>query len=284
MSSVLSISRSSYYEWRKGRLSNRKRANAKLTQEIRSIYQESKGSCGSPRIKEELSNRGYVVSRVRVARLMRKAGIRAKRRRKYIPTTDSNHGFRISPNLLDRQFEVGKIANAWVSDITYIPCEKGWIYLTIILDLGDRKVLGWSMSKSLKTKDTILPAWEMALSRRKPSEGMIFHSDRGVQYASDVFRKELKKCKTIKQSMSRKANCWDNAVAESFFKSLKNEAQLDRFYMRPNKLKAELFYFIEIWYNRKRLHSALGYKSPLEFERNLFQSNFISNPKYCPAF
>lgn len=222
-------------------------------------------SYGSPRITEALKRKGISISRPRVARMMRKAHLRSKVSKKHVVTTNSKHNFGVAPNHLNRQFEVGKICRAWVSDITYIPTQEGWLYLTTIIDLGDRKVIGWALSKRMHANATVIPAWQMALVNRKPQPGLIFHSDQGVQYACDDFRKALAKQKQVIQSMSRKGDCWDNAVAESFFKSLKAEALKGIKFRTRRRAQLAVFQYIEIWYNRKRLHSALGYRTPEEF-------------------
>lgn len=265
MCKVLSVSRSGYYAWLGRAPSPRALETEQLMKQIVAIFLESKSSYGSPRIARELNSRGYKVSRPRVARLMRYAQIRSIVARKFVATTDSAHDFKFSPDLLQRNFSCGELSRAWVSDITYIGTGQGWLYLTTIIDLGDRRVIGWALSKTMKAIDTVVPALQMALINRNPKLGTIFHSDRGVQYACDEFRAELAKTPAIRQSMSRKGNCWDNAVAESFFKTLKVEAiYRDKF---PDRKTAEMaiFEYIEIWYNRKRRHQTLGYLSPEQY-------------------
>lgn len=269
MCKVLGVSRSGYYAWKARTPSKRQLENQRLTEQITKLFYQSKSSYGSPRITKALKKTGWSVSRPRVARLMRKAHLRSKISRKFVVTTDSQHNYRISPNRLKRQFEAGRINRAWVSDITYIHTQKGWLYLTVILDLGDRKVIGWSLSESMKAADTVIPALQMAAINRPPDEGTIFHSDQGVQYACDAFRKVLKQTAKLLQSMSRKGNCWDNAVAESFFKSLKSEWLNGSKFRNTNQAQLAVFQYIEIWYNRKRLHSALGYKTPEEYNAEL---------------
>lgn len=269
MCKVLGVGRSGYYAWRNRPASDRSIENQEITEKIRAIFSASKQSYGSPRITAELIEDGIQISRPRVARLMRKAHLRSKRKPRFVRTTDSDHSFHISPNLLDRKFEAGTLNRAWVSDITYLYTSLGWIYLTVIIDLGDRKVIGWSLSISMDTKTTVVAAWKMALTNRKPTPGLIFHSDRGVQYAAKEFREEMAKYNEVKQSMSRKGNCWDNAVAESFFKSLKVEWLYNMPIKSPKLTRLAVFEYIEIWYNRKRRHSALGYKSPKDFKGNI---------------
>ena len=230
------------------------------------MFQESKRTYGSPRITASLKRQGYLVSRPRVAKLMRKEGLRSKIKRRFRVTTNSNHGYSISENHLSRNFKPKTLNETWISDITYIKTGEGWLYLTTIIDLFDRQVIGWALSKSLFTNETIIPAWKMALSKRAIDKPLIFHSDRGVQYASKEFRKLLKTNCLIVQSMSRKGNCWDNAVAESFFKTLKSELIYHEEYKTIQQAKTAVFEYIETWYNTRRLHSSLGYKTPKEIE------------------
>jgi len=197
---------------------------------------------------------------------MKELNIKCKIKRKYRATTDSKHSLPIAPNLLNRQFNVEDINMVWVSDITYIKTNRGWLYLTIILDLTDRKVIGWALSNNLTTTDTIVSAWNMAIKNRTINQDLIFHSDRGIQYASDEFRTLLKQNYFVKQSMSRKANCWDNAVAESFFKSLKTECIYQNTLTNKETAALLVFEYIETWYNRYRRHSALGNLNILEYE------------------
>ena len=265
MCKVLCVSRSGYYAWRERLPSARAKETELLMEQIMEIFLESKSTYGSPRITHVLQSRGWKVSRPRIARLMRHAQLRSKVARKFVVTTDSDHSFRYSPNLLQRDFRCGELSRAWVSDITYIRTGQGWLYLTTVIDLGDRRVIGWALSKTMKVVDTTIPALRMALINRKPKSGTIFHSDRGIQYACDEFRAELKKTPTIRQSMSRKANCWDNAVAESFFKTLKVEAIYGEKFHDWKTTEMAVFEYIEIWYNRKRCHQTLGYLSPEQY-------------------
>jgi transposase InsO family protein len=269
MCKVLKVSKSGYYKWLKSSPSKRALDNKVLTEQIRQIYQKSKQTYGSPRITSELHARAIRVSRPRVARLMQKAGIKSRLRKKYVVTTDSKHGFKVAENLLDRNFAVGNIGEVWVSDITYIKTAQGWLYLTVIIDLGDRKVIGWSLSRSLTAKHTSMTALRMAIINRPISSTLIFHSDRGVQYACNEFVELLSKYKTLQQSMSRKGNCWDNAVAESFFKSLKAEWTNWEKYNSIHQAAISVFLYIEGWYNVSRRHSGLGYMSPVEYEQFL---------------
>ena len=269
MCKVLHVSRSGYYAWLNRAPSRRAKETEHLMAQIIKIYLESRSTYGSPRITRALNDRGWRVSRPRIARIMRHAELRSRVARKFIVTTDSTHSFHFSPDLLQRDFSCGELARAWVSDITYIKTAQGWLYLTVVIDLGDRRVIGWALSRTMKAIDTTVPALRMALVNRPLGAQTIFHSDRGIQYACDEFRTELSKTPAIRQSMSRKGNCWDNAVAESFFKSLKTEAIYGLKF--PDRKAAEMtvFEYIEIWYNRKRLHQSLGYKSPAQFAASL---------------
>lgn len=269
MSKVLPVSRSGYYKWLHSEPSSRSVTNRLLTEQIRRVHAQSKKTYGSPRIARELQAQGIPVSRPRVARLMKLASIRSKCRKKYVVTTDSKHSFPVAANRLNRNFNPQRIGQAWVSDITYIRTAQGWLYLTVILDLADRKVLGWSLSKSLKAMHTTIPAWAMAVQNRPVIQELIFHSDRGVQYACTDFTKLLKTHPNVIRSMCRKGNCWDNAVAESFFKNLKTEWTNDENYSTIQQAAVSVFEYIEAWYNTKRRHSSLNYRTPAEYENYL---------------
>jgi transposase InsO family protein len=207
-------------------------------------------------------------------RSMRKANIRSIIHRRFrVCTTDSNHNYPVAKNLLNRNFTPKNIGKAWVSDLTYIRTTQGWLYLTVIIDLADRKVVGWSLSTTMKTSYTVIPAWKMAITNRPITTNLIFHSDRGVQYACCEFRDLLKAQPLVIQSMSRKANCWDNAVAESFFRTLKSELIHQMEVKSIAMTKIEIFEFIEIWYNKKRIHASLGYLTPNEYEAKLNHQN-----------
>ena len=240
----------------------------KLKHMIRSVYRESKGRYGSPKITQELRFKGMRVSRPRVARIMRSEGIKSIIQKRYrVSTTDSKHNYPVADNHLKRNFKTQAPGQVWVSDITFVRTGQGWLYLTVVMDLFDRKVIGWALSRTMAAADTILAAWKMALINRPITSQLIFHSDRGVQYASQEFREALKE-KPVTQSMSRKGDCWDNAVAESFFKILKSELISHCHYISQMHAKNDVFEFIEIWYNRKRRHSYLGYLTPEEFGVN----------------
>jgi len=269
MCKVLKVSASSYYYWRKNPASKRNQQQKELFAHIRQVYDESKGRYGSPRIAAELQARGIRVSRPRVARAMKKMGLKSIIRRKYrVKTTDSKHSFQVSNNHLNRDFSAVRVAEKWVSDLTYIKTAEGWIYLTVILDLADRKVVGWALSDTMKVEDTSIAAWKMALKARPITSPLLFHTDRGIQYACGEFRKQLIAL-PVTQSMSGKGDCWDNAPAESFFKTLKTEMIYHYEFASKKEAKLAVFEFIEVWYNRKRRHSALGFLTPEEFFNRL---------------
>ena len=230
--------------------------NEELLVNINTVFEASSGSYGSPRIATELNTLGFQVSRQRTARIMKAAEIRAKRKRKFVATTDSRHGYPVAPNVLNREFTVSRPAQVWVSDIIYIRTSKGWLYLTVIIDLFDRKVEGWAMSKGLSAEETTIAAWRMAIRNRPITQKLIFHSDRGIQYACSAFTNVLNTIKWVCRSMSRKGNCWDNAVAESFFKTIKVEFVYKNQFSTQEQVKLSLFNWIETWYNRRRRHSA----------------------------
>lgn len=271
MCRTLKISKSRYYAWLRRPESSRAAENVRVTGLIRDEFERSGSTYGSPRVAMSLRNAGVSVSRPRVARLMRKACLRSRVARRFVTTTDSRHGLEVSPNLLNRDFKPGRPGLAWVSDITYVRTGQGWLYLTVVIDLGDRKVVGWALGGSMHARNTVAAAWRMALVNRPPSKGLVFHSDRGVQYACKEFR-DLLKAGCVRQSMSRKGDCWDNAVAESFFKSLKSEWLDHKEFRTREQAAGEVFMYIEAWYNRRRLHSALGYRSPEQFGRDLLKN------------
>jgi len=267
MCKVLRLSRSSYYSWRNRKPSNREQENKKLEKMITEIHLKSRGTYGSPRISRELKELGFSASKPRVARLMKSNGIQSKIRKKWKVTTNSNHKYSIVSNKLNQEFTTEKPNQVWVSDITYIATKEGWLYLTIILDLWDRKIIGWVLSKTMYAKDTVVPAWKMANNNRKIDASLIFHSDRGIQYACKEFANYLGRNELVTRSMSRKGDCWDNAVAESFFKTLKTELVYHQDYNTRKQAELEVFDYIETWYNRQRRHSALDGMTILEFEK-----------------
>jgi transposase InsO family protein len=232
---------------------------------IRSIHAEYKGAYGSPRVIRELRDRGFPVSKGRVERLMRENGIRARHKRRYKATTDSRHGLPVAPNLLDRQFQPSAPNQVWTSDITYLWSTEGWLYLAIVLDLFNREVVGWSIQPRMTT-DLVTDALRMAWFRRQPAPGLIHHSDRGSQYDAGVFQDLLREY-GMKCSMSRKGNCWDNAPTESWFGSFKNERIHGESTVDQQTMRESVFEYIEVFYNRKRKHSTLGYQSPIQYLR-----------------
>lgn len=265
MSRVLRVSRSGYYKWLKNNSLNDR--HSKLDERIKVIFQQSKCTYGSPRLTQDLNKESNwsSVSAATVARRMHVLGLVARPKRKYVHTTDSAHSLSVSTNLLDRNFEVDRVNTVWVSDITYICTDKGWRYLTVILDLADRAVVGWTLSLTMHAQCTVIPALKQAIHRRgiRPNCGLMFHSDRGVQYACDDFRAILN-LYAITQSMSRKGNCWDNAVAESFFKTIKTEELSNYQSIKADTLNSLVFKYIEGWYNTRRIHSSLKGMSPWE--------------------
>ncbi len=262
MCKVFKVSKSGYYKWRK-LLITRKKTKSKLEDSIRYEFEKSKHTYGSPRITLALNKEKIVCSKATVARYMNQMGIQARKKRKYKVTTQSDHDYKIAPNLLNRQFNIEKLATAWVSDITYIRVNSHWLYLTVIIDLADRMVIGWSLSASMDVNSTVIKAFSMACDFRTPINGFIFHSDRGVQYACKDFKTILSNWHA-NQSMSRKGNCWDNAVAESFFKTLKVECIYKHKISSNSMAYSLIFNYINGWYNTLRIHSALDGKSPLE--------------------
>jgi len=269
MCSLLSASRAGYYAWRERTPSERAQEDAKLAAEIRVIHKQSNETYGSPRIHAQLRHDGTRVGRKRVARVMRKERIDVRLRRRFRKTTDSKHGHPIAPNLLKRRFAINSIRardRVWASDITYIDTMEGWLYLAVVLDLRSRRVVGWSMSQSLEST-IVLDALRMALSRRQPGKGVLHHSDRGSQYADKLFR-QLLKDHGMKCSMSRKGDCWDNAVVESFNATIKTELIHRTKWISREEARAAVYKWIETWYNPKRLHSTLGYRSPDDFEND----------------
>jgi len=265
---VLGVSRSGYYMWEKRKPSKYDKEEQKLAELIKQIFINHLSRYGSPRMWEELKDLGWRISHKRVERIMREQGLCARKRRKHVKTTNSSHFFSFAGNILNQNFEAAFPGEKWVSDITYLRANSGWLYLTIILDLWDRKVIGWSMGDDLTAEQTCL-ALQMAVKNRTPRKELIFHSDRGIQYCSDEFVSKLKElCPSVRQSMSRKGNCWDNACAESFFKTLKVELDLSKRRYDKKQLKIIIFEYIEVYYNRRRRHSALGYATPIALTSN----------------
>ena len=261
---ALSVSTSGYRSWKRGGSPKRKRlTDAQMLVLIRSIDRQWKNAYGSPRMVRELRDRGFPAGKERVERLMRDNGIRARHKRRFKATTDSKHALPVAPNLLDRNFQPAAPNQVWSADLTYLWTGEGWLYLAVVLDLFNREVVGWSI-KPRMTADIVMDALSMAWFRRQPAPGLMHHSDRGSQYASHVFQARLHEYGMV-CSMSRKANCWDNAPTESFFNSLKNERVHGTRYDTRDEAIADVFDYIEPFYNRRRQHSTLGYVSPVKF-------------------
>jgi len=266
MSRLLCVSRSGFYAWTKRAQSTRTRSDRALMVTIKAAHKASRNIYGSPRVHLDLVAQGHAVGRGRVARLMRDNALRGKRKKRFRTTTQSDHRHPIAPNVLAREFTVEQPNVAWVGDITYIGTQEGWLYLAVILDLYSRRVIGWAMGKRIDQALT-LRALRMALDTREPGAGLVHHTDRGSQYAANDYRKLLK-ARSITCSMSRKGNCWDNAVAESFFATLKVEFVHETLFHTRAQATREIFEYIEVFYNRVRRHSSVGYVSPMDFEKD----------------
>ena len=270
---VLGVRASAFYKWKTRPLSQRARQKAGLVAHINELFHDSEGRYGSPRIHRDLQALGVRCSPKRVAQIMKEHRLVAHQPRKFVVTTDSNHAFPVARNVLNREYQVENVAGldrAWAGDITYVPTAQGWLYLAVVLDLKSRKVIGWSMRDSLE-QTLVHEALEMALGQRQCAEvqaRLLFHSDRGSQYAAHDYREKLAENRIV-CSMSRRGNCWDNAVVESFFATLKKEEVHRQHYLTREQAKASLFFYIEIFYNRRRRHSALGYQSPNDYEQSL---------------
>ena len=265
MCRVLEVSESGFYAWRKRPTCQRKREDAQLTEEIRQEFHAHHGRYGSPRLHAELHDQGRSISRKRVARLMSEAGLCAKRNRRRVLTTRQDPTHAVAPNTLNRDFTAPEPNKKWVGDITYIPTAQGWLYLAVILDLYSRIVVGWSMSAKCG-EELAESALEMALARRRPEAGLLHHSDRGSQYTSRAYRLSLEQAGIV-VSMSRTGNGWDNAAMESFFGSLKEECVGNTNYASHEEARLAIFTYLEVYYNRIRRHSTLGYLSPLVYEQ-----------------
>jgi len=262
MCRVLGVQRSGFYDWLEKKPDIEELLLVWL---MTRIFVASKRSYGARTMSKALMAHGHSVGRYKAGRLMKKAALEVKKKKKFRNTTDSKHKHAISPNLLDRKFDVKEINTVWCADITYLLTKEGWAYLAVVIDLGSRKIVGWALSKRMK-KQLVIDALRAAFKSRRPAKGLLFHSDRGSQYASKEFRKQLKLYGMV-QSMSRKGNCWDNAVVERFFRSLKYEQTNDHLYENREELRNDVFDYIEMFYNRERLHSTLGYLSPAAFEK-----------------
>lgn len=271
MCQVMEVSTSGYYKWTKKVPSSQKQRRSMLMQEIKQVHARSKGTYGSPRITQELRSKNIRASQPLVAKLMRENNIRSVVKRKFKVTTDSSHGYPVVENKLMQKFDVQRKNQVWVSDLTYIETKEGWVYLTVVIDLFDRKVIGWALSKRMYASHTTIPALRMAMLNRplNPSEALIFHSDRGIQYACTAFVKLISRHKNIERSMSRKGNCWDNAVAESFFKTLKVECVYQNRYESRQNADLSVFEYIEGWYNTHRRHKHLNNQTIKEFNQSI---------------
>jgi transposase InsO family protein len=267
MGHVLQVSRSGYYAWRKRPASARAQRQTRLRVAIRAVHAESQRRYGSPRIQVVLAARGEPCAVNTVARFMREEGLRARRRRTFRVTTDSRHGLPVAENLLGRDFHAAAPNQKWVADITYIPTAEGWLYLAVELDLYSRQIVGWAMSDRM-TSALVIAALRTAIEQRHPPAGLIHHSDRGSQYASDAFR-EMLLAHHMQPSMSRRGDVYDNAVMESCFGTLKKELIHEANFATRAKAKEAIFEYIEVFYNRQRRHSTLDYRSPAEYEQNL---------------
>jgi len=276
MCQVLKISTSGYYAWRERPESHLQQVNSQLRKRILTIYNDHNGMVGSPMITSELRDELLFqnISQDRVARHMRVLGLRCKYAKKFVPTTDSAHTEPVAPNLLNRNFTTLAPNVAWVTDITYIRVGQKWHYLTVFIDLFSRMVVGWDLSASLE-RHSVINAFKKAVLRRQPSSDLLIHSDRGAQYASKDFRKLLKN-KGYTQSMSRKGNCWDNAVAESFFHTIKNQLIRHRKFKTKHEAQLALFNYIEVYYNRRRRHSSNGWLSPATLESRNEQYDLVA--------
>jgi len=268
MCDILEVSRSGYYDWVDRPVSAQEKRRAALAVQVKVAFEASRQTYGSPRIARELSEGGFKACRNTIAKIMRKQQLFGRTPKRYLPrTTDSTHDHPIAQNALDRQFSAGSGTPAWVSDITYIPTREGWLYLAAVMDLRTRKILGWAMADHMQV-DLVLDALKMALARRRPGQSLLHHSDRGTQYACQDYRKLLAQHQ-ITCSMSRTGNCYDNAVMESFWATLKTEEVYRQDYPNHAQATTAIFSYIEIFYNRQRRHSALGYVSPEAFEATM---------------
>jgi len=264
MCALLAVSLNGFRAWLRGGSAARKRlTDAQLVALIGAIHTQVKCAYGSPRMLEELRARGFRVGKERVERLMREHGIRARHKRRFKATTDSKHGLPVAPNVLERNFSPPAPNRVWSADLTYLWTDEGWLYLAVVLDLFNREIVGWAIKERMSA-DIVADALTMAWFRRRPEPGLIHHSDRGSQYASHAFQALLAQY-GMRCSMSRKGNCWDNAPSESFFNSLKNERVHGRRYRTREEARADVFEYIEVFYNRTRRHSTLGSRSPVQF-------------------
>jgi len=261
---VLKVSRSGYYAWKKRKPSMREEANKELLHHIREVHKESRKTYGSPRITDALNEQGVVCGKNRVARIMRDSGIRVKIKKRFKRTTDSQHGYPVAPNLLIDNKQTERL---WVSDITFIPTRQGWLYMSAVMNVRSRRIIGFSLRDDL-SQELVIAALRQAMESNRPEEGLIHHSDRGRQYATYAYQ-ELLKQHGIVSSMSRKGHCYDNAYMESFFATLKKELVHNEKYQTREEASLSIFEYVEVFYNRVRKHSALGNKSPMQYEKAL---------------
>jgi transposase InsO family protein len=266
----LAVPRSAYYAWQRRGPTHRQQVDAQLTRQLRVVHAASGGTYGRPRLHDALHQQGVAVGPNRVARLMRAAGLVAKGRRRYRVTTDSAHAYPIAPDRVRRRFTPRTLNRVWAADLTACPTQHGWCYLAVILDLASRRVVGWAVGRAA-TSELVCQALRMALLRRRPARRLVHHSDRGCQYAGHLYQRQLAAA-GIRGSMSRRGNCWDNAPVESFLSTLKAELLPDRPWPDHAAAHAALRHYIEEFYNRRRLHSALGYHSPVAYEQHLHAS------------
>jgi putative transposase len=266
MCRVFKVSRTAYYRWLAKPVSQHKVQDKIIKEQIVKIYQESRKTYGSPRIHRKLGKQGIHCGKKRVERLMREAKIQAIQKHKFKVTTDSKHNLPVADNILNRNFDVSGPNICWTTDVTYIKTQEGWLYLAAVMDLYSKRIVGYSIQKFL-TRELVIEALKMAIANRHPGRGLLTHSDRGSVYASHDYQQLLWQQGFI-CSMSRKGDCWDNSPMESFFKTLKTELVYHRHYKSRAEAKLEIFEYIEVFYNRIRLHSALGYESPADFEKN----------------
>jgi putative transposase len=263
---ALQVSAGGYYSWVERKPSKRQQRQAGIAESVKKFHTRSNQIYGYRKVHEDLVNETqHSCSEELIRRIMRRNGLRSKVKHKFIVTTDSAHAYTVAPNRLERDFSAREQNQKWVGDITYIRTKENWLYLCMIQDLYSRRVVGWAMSDTINSA-LVSAAFKMALQQRRPGPGLIFHSDRGVQYAADEYQDLLRRNKTL-CSMSRKGDCWDNACAESFFSKLKGEHIQERIYATHEEARQEVFWYIEVFYNRSRRHAALGYVSPVEFEK-----------------
>lgn len=263
---LLGVARSGYYRWLRAQPSAAVATNQLLLEQIRQLFQAHRGNYGSPRITRELRTQGQRCNRKRVERLMRQDGLQGRSgRRRKVRTTQSDHDQPIVPNLLLDRPAPQKVNEVWVADITYVPTAQGWLFLAAVMDLYSRQIIGWSLWENLEAGGALQALARASIKRGRP-RGVIHHSDRGIQYASGLYREQLRRC-GLRPSMSRKGNCYDNAAMEAFWSTLKREALEDSATWPKDRVRREIFEYIEAIYNRKRLHSSLGYRSPVDFEK-----------------